>query len=59
MEEEKEIMVDCPKEGKKVPFWHCAGSGFKGKLPCPHVEEALINHREKYARVKCDPNDKM
>lgn len=55
MEEVKDPMVDCPKEGKKVPFWHCTGSFIQQKPGCPHVEEALIYYREGYALVKCDP----
>lgn len=56
MGKEKEITVDCPKEGKKVPFWHCTGSFIQQKPGCSHVEEAMINYRTGYAVVKCDPN---
>ena len=53
--EVKEIMVDCPKEGKKVPFWYCTGSFIQQRPACKHPEEAVINYRKGYAFVKCDP----
>ena len=36
-------LILCPKEGKEVPVYHCAGSFVKGKPTCGHVQTVSIS----------------
>ena len=53
----KEIEVDCPKEGKKVPIWFCMGSFVQQKQPCPHLIELTVYYGKR-AKVKCQLRQK-
>lgn len=35
-------LIPCPKEGKEVPDYVCAGSFVRGKPTCNHVQTVLI-----------------
>ena len=49
----EELTVPCPKEGKDVPVWHCAGSYVQGRPVCAHLIEISINYPERKAERKC------
>lgn len=44
--------VFCPKEGKKVPVWHCLGSFMQQREQCEQLIEAEVKGTEE-AKVKC------
>ena len=41
----------CPKDGKKVPIYQCAGSFVRGKPICDHVQSVSMSKEE--AKVEC------
>lgn len=45
-------LVDCPKEGRKVPVWYCLGSQTQQREPCPYLARAVV-HGSKSAEVEC------
>lgn len=44
--------VFCPKDGKKVPIWHCLGSPTQSRELCPYIVSAVI-HSGESAEVEC------
>jgi len=50
----KAPMVFCPKEKKKVPIWHCAGSFMQQRETCSNMIQVTIYKGAKRAKVKCE-----
>ena len=46
--------VYCPKERRRVPFWHCVGSFVQRRERCPHLIAASFNARKGTAHVQCE-----
>lgn len=44
-------LILCPKEGKEVPDYVCAGSFYRGVRTCAHVQAASIGPEG--AQTKC------
>jgi len=44
-------LISCPKDGKKVPIYQCAGSYIRGKRSCDFLRSVSIG-KEK-AKVEC------
>jgi len=49
----QELTIFCPKEGKEVPVWFCAGSYVQGREVCSDLIEIRINYPERKAERKC------
>jgi len=44
--------IYCPKDGEKVPIWHCLGSLTQGRATCPYLVKATV-HGAEWAEVEC------
>lgn len=44
--------VYCPKDGERVPIWHCVGSLTQGRETCRYLARATI-HGGEWAEVEC------
>jgi len=44
--------VYCPKDGQRVPAWHCTGSYTQGRERCPYLVKATIQGN-RWAHVEC------
>ena len=55
----EDLMVDCPKEDRRVSIWWCLGGFVQQRMKCSELLEATVNIPENYATVKCMAQEKQ